>query len=80
MSCQPVLNGILWNLGNSIFYGKTPDGELQRQFWKDEFDFLEKLQLETVMIFTGLPQAWEKTGGDHADDIELMYQECEYDL
>jgi len=77
MSCQPVLNGILWNLGNSIFYGKTPDGELQKQFWKDEFDALEKLHLETVMIFTGLPQAWEKTGGDHADDIELMYQECD---
>lgn len=77
MACKPVLNGVLWSLGYSMFNGKDPEGELQKQFWKDEFDDMQKLHMETVMLFTGLPKAMEEPAPNRVDDIELMYQQCD---
>ena len=48
MACKPILHGILWNLGYSLF-DKDFNYTASRERWLAEFDALEELHLKKIM-------------------------------
>ena len=78
MACKPVLNGILWNVGYSIFPTEIDDSSESMRLWDAEFDAMRHIGLDTVLVFTGIPNALETAslpGGQ--DVIEKIAIECD---
>ena len=75
MACKPILDGILWNLGHSLFY-EDFNYTASRERWIAEFDAMEELHLKKFMIFTGIPDALENQAAV-GDILELIYSECD---
>ena len=77
MSCKPVLNGILWSLGNSQFNNGKDWFDASQEEWIAEFDAMRHLGLDTLMLFTGMDRAMNRTAEAAPDIIERIAGECD---
>ena len=77
MSCKPVLNGVLWNLGRSLFPTEEMNYDFTRDQWRADFDAMKHLGIDKFMIFTGVPQGMNRPANDGSDMIDLIAGECD---
>ena len=77
MSCKPVLNGVLWSLGESQLNKNKDSYTASREEWIAEFDAMRRLGMDTLMIFTGMDRAMARTAEAAPDILEFIAGECD---
>ncbi|MBP5640491.1 MAG: DUF4434 domain-containing protein [Victivallales bacterium] len=77
MACKPVLNGVLWNLGNSLFPTQTFNYTESAEDWRADFDAMHQIGLDTLMLFTGVPIGMTTPAAAAPYLIEIIASECD---
>ena len=77
MSCKPVLNGVLWNLGSSAFPTEMLNYTASAADWQADFNEMKHLGIKKLMLFTGVPQCMTRTAAAGKDLIDFIAGECD---
>ena len=74
MSCQPIINGILWSLGQSIFDCDCHSMSVEQ--WRREFNDMKRLGMEKMLLFNGLSQSAERSYVASPDIVGFIADNC----
>lgn len=76
MSCKPVLNGVLWNLGPSFSADGFTALQSSAKEWRTDLDDLCRVGLKKIMLFAHVPYALKNPGKAADDILDFIFREC----
>ncbi|MFA6817123.1 MAG: DUF4434 domain-containing protein [Lentisphaeria bacterium] len=77
MSCEPLVSGVTFNFGKSIFINSNYSYTINKEDWIQQFDSLQNIGCDLLFVIEGINQCMARTAVVDDDLLEFVFSECD---